>query len=87
MRIDPVVLLGLLAVWLIIIACVISSILHQPFTKKQRFFWIVFVVCVPMVGILAFLPFSFNKEEIPDIFLMKHKKKKHSGGGGSTRHR
>jgi len=86
MRIDSTVIICLLIIWVIVSACVISSILNQPFTKKQRFFWSVFVLAVPVIGILAYLPFSFNKEEVPDIFLMKHKKeKKRPGGGGMTR--
>ena len=86
MRIDSVVITCLFGIWLVIIACVISSILKQPFTKKQRFFWILFNLAVPIVGILAYLPYSFNKEEVPDIFLMKHKRgKKRSGGGNITR--
>jgi len=86
MRINSTIIICLLVIWLILTLCTISSILNQPFTKKQRFFWIVFVLAGPLVGILAYLPFSFNKEEVPDIFLMKHKKgKKRPGGGGLTR--
>ena len=86
MRINSTSIMVLLVIWLIISGCAISSILNQPFTKKQRFFWILFVLGAPLIGILAYLPFSFNKEEVPDIFLMKQKRgKKHSEGGSSTR--
>ena len=80
MRIDSTALAVLLVIWLIICGCMISSILSQPFTRKQRLFWICVVVALPVVGMLAYLPFSFNREEIPDIFLMKQKRKKHASG-------
>jgi len=80
------IILCLIALWLVITACTISSIISQPFSRKQRFFWITLVVVLPIVGILAYLPFSFNKEEIPDIFLMKQKRgKKRSGAGSGSR--
>ena len=85
MRIDPVTIICLLVIWLLIVACAVSSVLHQPFTKRQRFFWILFVLGAPMVGVLAYLPFSFNKEEVPDIFLMRNKRGKHRSGGGGNK--
>ena len=85
MRINSAAIVLLLVLWLIITGCAISSILSQPFTKKQRLFWIVFVLVAPMIGILAYLPFSFNKEEVPDIFLMKQRKKHRPSAGPVTK--
>lgn len=80
MRIDSLVINILLALWLTITLCTISSILSQPFSKKQRLFWILLVVAMPLFGILAYLPFSINKDDVSDIFMMifmmRHKKGK-----------
>jgi hypothetical protein len=44
-------------------------------------------VCgIPLLGVLAYLPFSFNKEDLPHIFLAKAKKsKKHSSRDSDRR--
>jgi hypothetical protein len=80
-----------IAIWLVIVGCAISSILAQPFAKRQRQFWIAVVVCLPLIGVLAYLPFSFRTEDLPNIFLPKGKKKprtqkesKPSAGSGRT---
>ena len=86
MRITWQILLCIFSIWLAVTGCAIASISSQPFTKKQRLFWIALVLFVPLIGVLAYLPFSFNKEEIPDVFLMKHKKEqKRLGAGKSVR--
>lgn len=48
----------LVAIWLVVIGTAISSIYSQPFSKKQRLFWIFVVICLPVVGVLVYLPFS-----------------------------
>lgn len=65
----------LLIIWGGVVMCAISSILSQPFDRKQQCFWIAMVVLFPFLGILSYLPFAFRKEELPHIFL---RKKKHS---------
>jgi len=65
-----------LIIWLMVLACVVTSILAQPFTDRQRRFWIALVVLVPIVGLLAYLPFSFRREDLPQLFLMKREKHK-----------
>jgi hypothetical protein len=57
--------------WFTILLCTISSILVQPFTKKQRFFWIALVTLVPIFGLLAYLPFSIRRDELPTAFLIR----------------
>src|SRR5581483_11920940 len=68
-------------IWLVVVGCVISSIFARPFSPRQRIFWITIVICLPLIGLLAYLPFSFRKEELPHVFLTKKKKskKKHTG--------
>jgi uncharacterized membrane protein YoaK (UPF0700 family) len=48
----------LVAIWLVVIGTAISSIYSQPFSQKQRFFWVLVVICLPIVGVLIYLPFS-----------------------------
>ena len=75
-KFNSLVITTLVILWIAVLSCVISSILAQPFSKRQRTFWLVVVVSIPLLGVLAYLPFSFNKEDLPHIFLAKAKKKK-----------
>ena len=60
-----------LAIWLTILACTVTSILAQPFSKRQRAFWIAIVCCLPILGLLAYLPFSIRRDELPTAFLLR----------------
>jgi hypothetical protein len=71
---NSLVLLALTIIWAGVLACVISSIVSQPFDRKQRAFWIAIVILVPFLGVLSYLPFAFRKEELPHIFLRKRKR-------------
>lgn len=75
-KFNQTVLLCALFLWIVLIACAVASINSQPYPKKQRSFWIMLVICVPIVGLLAYLPFSFRKEEIPQMFLAKRDRQK-----------
>ncbi|MGZ5545348.1 MAG: PLDc N-terminal domain-containing protein [Limisphaerales bacterium] len=48
----------LVAIWLVVVGTAISSIYSQPFSKKQRLFWVLLVICLPVIGLLIYLPFS-----------------------------
>lgn len=76
-KFNSQVALCLAIIWLAVIACAISSILSQPFTRKQRLFWLLLVLLVPGIGLLAYLPFSFSKEEIPEFLLLKSHNERH----------
>jgi hypothetical protein len=65
------VLLCMVLVWGAVLLCTISSIRAQPFTSKQRNFWTCFVVFVPFLGVLAYLPFSFRAENYHDLAIWK----------------
>ncbi len=67
------VFLACLGIWLLVLWCAISSILAQPFTPRQRRFWLAVVIFLPLIGLLAYLPFSFCREDLPSMFLMRHK--------------
>jgi uncharacterized membrane protein YhaH (DUF805 family) len=62
-----------LILWLVIVGCAISSIRAMPFSAAQRRFWIVMVVGFPIIGLLAYVPFSFRREDLPNAFMMKAK--------------
>ena len=81
---NSLVILALVIIWVSVIACVISSILGQPFDRKQRIFWIAIVILIPPVGILAYLPFAFRKEDLPHIFLRHRKRPRKGNSRGSS---
>jgi predicted permease len=62
-------------IWLAVLACCISSILAQPFSGKQRALWTGIVVLLPLFGLLAYLPFSIRRDELPTAFLMRGQSK------------
>jgi MFS-type transporter involved in bile tolerance (Atg22 family) len=68
------IILVLIFIWVCVLACVIGSILAQPFDRKQRIFWIAIVILLPFLGILSYLPFAFRKEELPLMFMRKSKR-------------
>jgi hypothetical protein len=81
---NGTVVLGMFVIWACVVGCVVSSIISQPFDRKQRIFWIVLVIVLPLLGVLSYLPFAFHKEDIPHIFLRKKKRTKRGDGPGSA---
>lgn len=63
------------AIWLAVLVCAISSIVAQPFTVRQRILWIAIVSGIPLFGLLAYLPFSIRRDELPTAFLMRGQSK------------
>ena len=55
-------------VWLLVLLCALSSISKQFSDPKQRKRWILLVICLPIFGLLWYLPFSFRKEDYPFLF-------------------
>ncbi|MEO8352442.1 MAG: PLDc N-terminal domain-containing protein [Chthoniobacteraceae bacterium] len=66
--------LGVLLLWVAIVACAISSIRAQDFTNGQRRFWAVVVICLPIIGLLAYLPFSIPRDDEPRASLYAPRK-------------
>jgi hypothetical protein len=56
-------------IWLLVLICAIFSIINQPFSKRQRAVWLILVIGVPIFGLLAYLPFSIRRDELPTAFL------------------
>lgn len=61
----------LVLIWMLVVACGISSIVSLPFDRKQRSFWICVVVGLPVIGMLAYLPFAFRSEDLPHFLHIK----------------
>jgi len=61
--------------WAAVVGCAISSVLCQPFERGRRIFWICLIVAVPVFGLLAYLPFSFRGEGLPQMFQSRSSKK------------
>lgn len=68
------VLLCLLVLWAVVIYCAVQSIQSQSFSERQRQAWLWVVICLPLLGLLAYLPFSVRREDLPQIFLLKLQK-------------
>lgn len=79
------------AIWLIVLFCTIASIQAQPLSARQRKFWILVVCLAPVVGTLAYLPFSCRWDYLAQLFFIrlqgKHKKKDGSNSGQFDRGR
>jgi hypothetical protein len=56
---------------MIVLACTLSSVFTQPFSRRQRFLWIAILIGLPIIGLLAYLPFSIRRDELPTAFLIR----------------
>ena len=61
-------------IWLVILACAISSIRSQGMGTAQQRMWMIFVTVAPVVGLLAYLPFSVRRDEMPHYFRFRSNK-------------
>jgi cytochrome bd-type quinol oxidase subunit 2 len=61
-------------VWLLVLGCAVLSISSQSFTRRQRWFWILTIVCLPVVGLLCYLPFSLSKDRPGMLYRGEHRK-------------
>lgn len=68
------VFLALLLIWVAMVICAILSLNSQGFSDRQRRLWTWIIVGVPLLGILAYLPFSIRREDLPQLFLVKSHK-------------
>lgn len=60
--------------WLVVMACAVWSLWAQPFSKTQRTFWLLVLVCLPGVGLLCYLPFSMNRDRVEKFYRGKRAK-------------
>lgn len=68
------VFFSLLLVWVAIVYCAVASINSHGFSERQRRFWIWTIIAIPLLGLLAYLPFSIRREDLPQVFMMKIQK-------------
>lgn len=73
-KLNKQVLILAITIWLVVLGCAVTSIITQPFSKKQRTFWMVVVFGIPFLGLLSYLPFSIRREHYPGLFNIKKKK-------------
>ena len=55
----------LVLIWVALVTCAIVSINSQSFSGRRRWIWIWIVVGIPLFGLLAYLPFSVRREDLP----------------------
>ena len=70
-KFNSQVFLSLMLIWIALVICAVISIRSQGFSERQRRLWVWIIVCVPLLGLLAYLPFSVRREDLPQVFLMK----------------
>jgi hypothetical protein len=70
-KFNSQVFLSLLLIWAALVSCAVASVNSQGFSDRQRRLWIWIIVGVPLLGLLAYLPFSVRREDLPQVFLMK----------------
>ena len=71
-KFDSQLLVCALFVWVLVLVCSVFSIIHQSFTRKQRWFWILMIVCLPGLGLLVYLPFSLGRTHPSRSYRTQH---------------
>ena len=66
------ILACLVIIWVVVLACAVHSIVNHPFNRHQRWFWILAIFFLPVVGLLAYLPFALTKER-PGVYSKRSK--------------
>jgi len=64
-KIGFAVVFCLVVIWLIVAGCSIASVRSQKFSRLRQLGWILGIVCLPIIGLMLYLPFSFRKEGDP----------------------
>ena len=54
-------------IWVTVVVCALFSIASRPFRRSTKLVWAGIVVLVPLLGLLAYLPFSINEELFPYV--------------------
>src|SRR3954463_9523232 len=73
-KFNSQVFLALFLIWVALMVCALASLNSQGFTDRQRRVWFWIILCVPLLGLLASLPFSIRREDLPQLFLLKANK-------------
>ncbi len=54
-------------IWCVTVVCALTSVWSRPFGRWRKALWTVLVVGLPVVGLVAYLPFSLGEELFPLI--------------------
>jgi hypothetical protein len=65
------VFLSLFLIWVAMVTCGIISLNSQGFSERQRRLWMWIIIGVPLLGLLAYLPFSVRREDLPQLLLLR----------------
>ena len=79
-KMDGITSAIIIVAWLLVVACAIGSVfvLGQRFTPRQRWGWIALIVCVPVLGLLIYLPFSVKRDGLSALQQSKGSQKNSS---------
>lgn len=72
-------------VWILILICAISSIRSQSMGPGQQRFWIAVVILLPVIGLLAYLPFAVKADDMPHYFRFRSKDRHRHGARNEAR--
>ncbi len=75
-KMNGTIMFCMIVIWLAVLGCGISSVRSRPLNRSQRLFWILWIVCLPGIGILTYLPFSMQPLGPTVSFSKKEKKKR-----------
>jgi len=60
-----------LVIWVAVLLCTLASIRSRDLPAADRRFWSLIVTLVPLLGVLAYLPFSLRRDSVPFIPLLR----------------
>jgi hypothetical protein len=73
-KFNTLTAVGLAIAWLLVVGCAMLSIKSQAFTLRQRWFWVLIIVCLPGIGLLCYLPFSLTSNRPEKLYRGERRK-------------
>jgi|APSaa5957512622_1039677.scaffolds.fasta_scaffold04404_5 hypothetical protein len=71
----PGVWFCVIAVWLLVLICSLTSIWGHRFGRGKKIFWSVIVLAMPLVGVAIYVPFSLGEELFPLLGFWRNPKR------------
>jgi hypothetical protein len=72
-------------IWAVVLVCAISSIRSRTLSVGQQRLWILVVTFLPVVGLLAYLPFSVRQDDMPHYFRFRSRDHHRRGARSKVR--
>ncbi len=72
---DLEVIVGLIIIWALLVGATLHSIYTQKIPMRKKIFWWIIVLCLPLIGVLIYLPFSLKDELFPIIGFWREPKR------------